>query len=135
MFFEHVRAKFGEESSCCHVMKNHTAPGQSLCKALEGTTLFIEGPVSPEQNVTLRTAAANLVPFPWELFNSVHEYVPLIQKRLIDYRIHFTNRGLSPARKVQALCEFFGVRTAWHGPGDALSYCHAAQLAAGIEQL
>src|SRR5947209_11375978 len=26
--------------------------------------------------------------------------------------------GLTSARKVAALCEWFGVRTAWHGPGD-----------------
>jgi mannonate dehydratase len=36
---------------------------------------------------------------------------------------------LSPARKVNALSEFFGVRTAWHGPGDASPIAHAAQLA------
>jgi mannonate dehydratase len=36
---------------------------------------------------------------------------------------------LSPARKVAALSEYFGVRTAWHGPGDASPLAHAAQLA------
>src|SRR5438046_8246244 len=56
-----------------------------------------------------------------ELFNTQHEYVPLIKERLIDFiRIHISQiGGLSPARKVAALSEFFGVRTAWHGPGDA----------------
>ena len=55
-----------------------------------------------------------------ELFNTQHEYVPLIKDRLIDFiRIHISQiRGLSTARKVQALSEFFGVRTAWPGPGD-----------------
>ena len=37
--------------------------------------------------------------------------------------------GLSIARKVAALGEYFGVRTAWHGPGDASPIAHAAQLA------
>jgi hypothetical protein len=66
-----------------------------------------------------------------ELFNTQHEYVPLIKDRLIDFiRIHISQiGGLSPARKVAALCEFFGVRTAWHGPGDASPVAHAAQLA------
>jgi mannonate dehydratase len=66
-----------------------------------------------------------------ELFNTQHEYVPLIQERLIDFiRIHISQiGGLSPARKVAALSEFFGVRTAWHGPGDASPLAHAAQLA------
>ena len=66
-----------------------------------------------------------------ELFNTQHEYVPLIKDRLIDFiRIHISQiGGLSPARKVAALSEFFGVRTAWHGPGDASPVAHAAQLA------
>ena len=66
-----------------------------------------------------------------ELFNTQHEYLPLIKDRLIDFiRIHISQiGGLSPARKVAALSEFFGVRTAWHGPGDASPIAHAAQLA------
>jgi mannonate dehydratase len=32
------------------------------------------------------------------------------------------------ARKMAALCEFFGVRTAWHGPGDVSPVGHAANL-------
>ncbi len=32
------------------------------------------------------------------------------------------------ARKVAALCEFFGVRTAWHGPGDVSPVGHAANV-------
>ena len=53
-----------------------------------------------------------------ELFNTVQEYLPLISERLIDFiRIHISQiGGLSPARKVAALCEFFGVRTAGTAP-------------------
>jgi mannonate dehydratase len=32
------------------------------------------------------------------------------------------------ARKLAAFCEFFGVRTAWHGPGDVSPVGHAANL-------
>jgi mannonate dehydratase len=32
------------------------------------------------------------------------------------------------ARKVAALCEFFAVRTAWHGPGDVSPVGHAANV-------
>ncbi len=65
-----------------------------------------------------------------ELFNTVQEYLPLMSERLIDFiRIHISQiGGLSPARKVAAMGEFFGVRTAWHGPGDASPVAHAAQL-------
>ena len=66
-----------------------------------------------------------------ELFNRPTSTCPLISERLIDFiRIHLSQiGGLTPARKVAALSEFFGVRTAWHGPGDASPVAHAAQLA------
>jgi mannonate dehydratase len=32
------------------------------------------------------------------------------------------------ARKIAALCEFFNVRTAWHGPGDVSPVGHAANV-------
>ena len=65
-----------------------------------------------------------------ELFVNQHEYVPLIRDRLIDFiRVHISDiGGLTPARKLAALCEFFGVRTAWHGPGDVSPVGHAANL-------
>ena len=55
---------------------------------------------------------------------------PLIAKRQIDFiRVHISQiGGLSPARKMAAMCEFFGVRTAWHGPGDVSPVGHAANV-------
>jgi len=66
-----------------------------------------------------------------ELFNSPHEWNPLISERLIDYmRMHVTQMGgLTPARKVAAMGEIFNVRTAWHGPGDVSPIGHAANVA------
>src|SRR5262249_26739177 len=65
-----------------------------------------------------------------ELFNTQQEYLPLMAGRLIDFiRIHISQiGGLTMARKVAALCEFFGVRTAWHGPGDVSPVGHAANV-------
>jgi mannonate dehydratase len=66
-----------------------------------------------------------------ELFVNQAEYVPLVKDRLIDFmRVHISDiGGLSMARKLAAFCEFFGVRTAWHGPGDTSPVGHAANLA------
>ena len=65
-----------------------------------------------------------------ELFVNPNEYVPLVKDRLIDFiRVHISDiGGLSVARKLAAYCEFFGVRTAWHGPGDVSPVGHAANL-------
>ena len=63
-----------------------------------------------------------------ELFNNPHEWQSLISNRLIDYaRMHISQMGgLTPARKVTAFAQLFGVRTAWHGPSDTSPVGHAA---------
>ena len=65
-----------------------------------------------------------------ELFVNQAEYVPLIRDYLIDFiRVHISAMGgLSMARKLAAFCEFFGVRTAWHGPGDVSPVGHAVNV-------
>jgi len=134
--FEHMRAKLGDEVELLHDVHERITLNQAvnLCKALEPYRLFfLEDPLPPEENGHFRLLRQqSSVPLAMgELFNTQHEYLPLIQERLIDFiRIHISQiGGLSPARKVAALCEYFGVRTAWHGPGDASPLAHAAQLA------
>jgi mannonate dehydratase len=134
--FEHLRTKLGEEVELLHDVHERIRLPEavSLCKALEPYRLFfLEDPLPPEENDHFRLLREQTsIPIAMgELFNSQHEYVPLIKDRLIDFiRIHISQiGGLSPARKVAALCEYFGVRTAWHGPGDASPLAHAAQLA------
>src|SRR4029079_18097776 len=65
-----------------------------------------------------------------ELFVNQTEWESLIKDRLIDFiRVHISAiGGLSMARKLAAFSEFFGVRTAWHGPGDVSPVGHAANL-------
>ena len=134
--FEHMRTKLGDEVELLHDVHERVTLNQAinLCKALEPYRLFfLEDPFPPEENDHFRLLRQQTsIPIAMgELFNTQHEYVPLIKDRLIDFiRIHISQiGGLSPARKVQALCEYFGVRTAWHGPGDASPLAHAAQLA------
>jgi mannonate dehydratase len=134
--FEHLRTKLGEEVELLHDVHERVTLNQAinLCKALEPyRPFFVEDPFPPEENDHFRLLRQQTcVPIAMgELFNTQHEYVPLIKERLIDFiRIHLSQiGGLSPARKVAAMCEYFGVRTAWHGPGDASPIAHAAQLA------
>jgi len=134
--FEYLRVKLGDEVELLHDVHERVTLNQAinLCKALEPYRLFfLEDPLPPEDNDHFRLLRQQTsTPLAMgELFNTQHEYVPLIKERLIDFiRIHISQiGGLSPARKVAALSEFFGVRTAWHGPGDASPVAHAAQLA------
>jgi mannonate dehydratase len=134
--FEHLRAKLGDEVELLHDVHERVTLNQAinLAKALEPYRLFfLEDPLPPEDIDHFRLLRQQTcTPIAMgELFNTQHEYLPLIKERLIDFiRIHLSQiGGLSPARKVAALCEYFGVRTAWHGPGDASPLAHAAQLA------
>ncbi len=134
--FEQMRAKLGDDVELLHDVHERVTlqQGIQICKDVEQyRPFFIEDPFPPEENdhFKLLRGQCNTPIAMGELFNTQHEYLPLIKDRLIDFiRIHISQiGGLSPARKVAALSEYFGVRTAWHGPGDASPVAHAAQLA------
>jgi mannonate dehydratase len=65
-----------------------------------------------------------------ELFNNPHEWRGLITEHLIDFiRTHISQiGGITPARNLAIFAGTFGVRTAWHGPGDTSPVGHAANL-------
>src|SRR5207249_2317263 len=134
--FEYLRKQVGDEVELLHDMHERVPPilAIQLAKDLEPYRLFfLEDPLSPEDNgyfAHLRQQTSTPLAM-GELFNNPNEYVPLITGRLIDFiRIHISQiGGLTMARKVAALAEFFGVKTAWHGPGDVSPVGHAAGLA------
>ena len=134
--FEHMRKNVGEEVELLHDVHERITPDQALylCRRLEEyRPFFIEDPLSPEQIgyfKHIRSQCATPIAM-GELFNSPHEFIGLVTDRLIDYiRVHISQiGGLSPARKLAALCEWFGVRTAWHGPGDVSPVGHCANVA------
>ena len=131
--FAHIRDKFGDEIEILHDVHERIRPIEAvnLLKELEPyRPFFIEDPLAPEDNgyfAMLRQKTS--VPIAMgELFNSPHEWVNLITERLIDFiRVHISQiGGLTPARKLAILGEWFSVRTAWHGPGDVSPVGHAA---------
>jgi mannonate dehydratase len=65
-----------------------------------------------------------------ELFNNPHEWRLLIEERLIDFlRMHVSQMGgITPARNAAIHGGIYGIRTAWHGPGDTSPVGHAANL-------
>jgi len=131
--FEHVRSTFGEEVELLHDIHERIPPIEAinLVKRLEPyRPFFIEDPFSPEDNGYFRLLRQQTsVPIAMgELFNNPHEWVGLMSERLIDFiRVHLSQvGGLSVARKMAALGEWFNVRSAWHGPGDVSPVGHAA---------
>ena len=137
--FEHMRINLGEEIELLHDVHERISNAQAmwlLKRVEEYRPFFIEDPVSPEQigyfrHMRSQTTTAIAM---GELFNSPHEFTGLIAERLIDFiRVHISQiGGLTPARKLAALCEWFGVRTAWHGPGDTSPVGHLANIALDV---
>ena len=134
--FEHARKELGDEVELLHDIHERVPPAMAvqLSKDLEPFRLFfVEDALPPEEiNHFRRLREASHTPIAMgELFTNVNEYLPLISERLIDFiRVHISDiGGFSMARKIAALCEFFAVRTAWHGPGDTSPIGHAANLA------
>jgi mannonate dehydratase len=131
--FQHIRSTCGEEIELLHDIHERIPPIQAinLIKQLEQFhPFFIEDPFSPEDNGYFKVLRQQTcVPIAMgELFNNPHEWTGLITERLIDFiRVHISQvGGLSVARKIAALCEWFNVRSAWHGPGDVSPVGHAA---------
>ncbi len=133
---EECRKQLGDDVELLHDVHERVSPSQAVqfAKDVERFKLFfLEDPLSPEDIAYLRQIRSQCAtPIAMgELFNSPHEWTPLISERLIDYiRIHVSQAGgVTPCRKVAALGELFGVRTAWHGPGDVSPVGHAANVA------
>jgi len=131
--FEAMRSRFGFELELIHDVHErlHTVEAVRLAKQLEPYRLFyLEDPLSPEQLdgfKMIRAQSATPIAM-GELFVHPREWTPLISGGLIDFiRAHISAiGGLTPAKKLATLCEAFGVRTAWHGPGDVSPVGHAA---------
>jgi len=134
--FEAARKQLGDEVELLHDVHERVSPTQALgfCKDAEPFRLFfLEDPVAPEDIAWFRLIRQQCAtPLAMgELFNSPHEWMPLVTERLIDYiRVHVSQAGgLTPCRKLAALGELHGVKTAWHGPGDVSPVGHACNVA------
>jgi mannonate dehydratase len=132
---ETCRHELGDEVELLHDMHERLTPNQAVqfCKDAEPFHMFfLEDPLSPEDLGYFRQIRQNCAtPIAMgELFNNPHEWQPLLAERLIDYiRVHLSQAGgFSPARKIAILAEQFGVKTAWHGPGDVSPVGHMANV-------
>ena len=133
--FDYLRSKIGFDVELCHDIHERPFPNQAcqLCKAVEPyRPFFMEDPFAPEDvgwfKILRQQTTASIAM--GELFVNRNEWLPLVSERLIDFiRIHQSAAGgLNQCRKIAACCEFFNVRTAWHGPANVDPIGHAYNL-------
>lgn len=132
---EHIRTAIGPEVELLHDIHERLSPIDTVqfAKDVEPYKLFfLEDSLAPEdiewyrqirQHCTTALAMG-------ELFNNPHEWRLLIEERLIDFiRMHISQMGgITPARNTAIHAGGYGIRTAWHGPGDVSPVGHAANL-------
>lgn len=132
---EHIRAAVGKEVELLHDVHERLQPIHAVqfAKDVEQFKLFfLEDALAPEDIKwfeTIRQQCSTPLAM-GELFNNPREWQPLISGRLIDFvRMHISQMGgLTPARDVALFANMYGIRTAWHGPGDTSPVGHAANL-------
>ncbi len=132
---EYVRGKVGPQVELLHDIHERLSPIDAVqfAKDVEQYKLFfLEDALAPEDIAWFRTIRQQCAtPLAMgELFNNPHEWQTLITERLIDFlRMHISQMGgITPARNAAILAQAFGIRTAWHGPGDTSPVGHAANL-------
>lgn len=132
---EYVRSEVGEEVELLHDVHERLSPIDSMqfAKDVERFKLFfLEDSLSPEDIEWFRHIRQQCcTPIAMgELFNNPHEWRLLIEERLIDFlRMHISQMGgITAARNAAIHAQIYGIRTAWHGPGDVSPVGHAANL-------
>lgn len=137
--FEKIRNKYGYDIDICHDVHErlHPIDAISFAKEMEQfKLLFLEDAIPLEQGAWFRKLRDKvIIPLAQgELFTNPYEWKFLITEQLIDYiRVHMSQiGGFTPTRKLQLFAEQFGVRTAWHGPGDMSPIGHAANIHLGL---
>ena len=134
--FRRLKDDFGgQDIHFCYDIHEHMSPNEALraAKAVEPyDLLFLEDALSPENEGWFRLLRqqCSLPLAMGELFTNPAEYRQLISERLIDYiRCHISMLGgITPAKKLAVFAEYYGVRTAWHGPHDISPVGVTAQL-------
>jgi mannonate dehydratase len=130
-----IRSNAPEDVELLHDIHERLAPIDTVqfAKDVEKFHLFfLEDSLAPEDIEyfrLIRKQSATPIAM-GELFNNPHEWRLLIEERLIDFlRMHVSQMGgITPARNAAIHAQVYGIRTAWHGPGDTSPVGHAANL-------
>jgi mannonate dehydratase len=137
--FDYARGELDPDIELLHDVHSRLTPKQAitLARSLEPYRLFfLEDVLAPEHWAQLPAVRAQS-PVPiavGELATSVSAAADLVIRGGVDFlRCHISAiGGFTPARKLAALAEFFGVQTAWHAPGDTSPVAAAANVALDV---
>ena len=136
--FAHLRKTVGEEVGLLHDVHERITPSQAirLAKSLEEYSLFyLEDVLRPEHLDAFKIIRQQCsTPLAMgEVYTGAWEGLQLITEHLIDYVRHDIAHvgGITTLRKVAALCEPYGIETAFHGPGNIspishMAHCHVS---------
>jgi mannonate dehydratase len=122
---EQVRAKVGAEPKLCHDVHSHLTGINAVefCRRVQHLQMFfVEDVLAPEQ-IDWYAQIRKICSTPQavgEVFSHPYEYVPLITARLIDFvrcRVSAIG-GITPAKRLAGLCDYFGVKTAFQEGGE-----------------
>ena len=132
---DYVRSEVGEEVELLHDVHERLKPIDAVqfAKDVERFKLFFLEDILAPEDIKWFEHIRQLCATPLamgELFNNPREWQPLISGRLIDFlRMHISQiGGITPARDAALHANLYGLRTAWHGPGDVSPVGHAANL-------
>jgi mannonate dehydratase len=133
--FDGIRSRVGFDVALCHDVHGRLKPVEAIkfaCELEQYDLFFLEDAIALEEGEWIRQLRSKTTTplAQGELFNNPSEWRFLITERLIDYiRVHLSQiGGITAGRKLQIFAEQFGVRTAWHGPGDMSPLAHAANI-------
>ncbi|WUH90470.1 mandelate racemase [Streptomyces sp. NBC_00433] len=131
-----VREIVGDGVELLHDVHERLDPrqaGEFLRRIQDAALYFVEDLLAPEDAGHFkRLHDASPVPLAvGELFHDPAQFAALLAGPDIEIRVP-TLGGLTPARKIAALCELRGVRLAPHGPADVSPVAQAATPAMDI---
>lgn len=123
--FDYVRSKVGFEPKLLHDVHSHLSGVNAVefCRRMQPYQMFfIEDVLAPEQLAWYKQIrhVCSVPQAVGEVFSHPYEYFPLVAEHLIDFvrcRVAAIG-GITQAKKIATLCEYFGAKTAFQEGGE-----------------